>query len=159
MPSPKTKSKTDTDEKDLTPKTGKELFRSHFKPLLAPEGGMPHLPTRIAHVNSDKLGDLIAQYSAWREFCEDIHLSAVSDYIEAKAKHTTKFAELMIQATADDVTTKKAIVENNEDMKDLSAKLVQSEVYKEMIAAKLESFSNSLAMLSRELTRRGIINV
>jgi hypothetical protein len=37
--------------------------------------------------------------------------------------------------------------------------LNEAEMYRDLLANKLESFSNVLAMLSRELTRRGVASM
>lgn len=139
--------------------TIKDQFRNVFKSLGAPEGGLPRLSTAVSHLTSDKLGDMIAKYSAWREFCEDSHLAAVAEYMEAKEKYDMALSKQMVLADAPDVTTKKALAMNDKEVTRLRGEFTNKEVYKEMIAHKLESFSNSLSMLSRELTRRGIINV
>ena len=40
----------------------------------------------------------------------------------------------------------------------LTKKLDEAGIYRDLLAGKLDSFSNVLAMLSRELTRRGVMN-
>ena len=56
------------------------------------------------------------------------------------------------------VTEKKTAVNANQKVADLYKQLTDAEIYKDLLANKLDSFSNVLAMLSRELTRRGVQN-
>lgn len=133
----------------------KEKFRKIFPALKAPLGGLPQLKTKIADISSDDLGDLIAKYSAWREYAEDLHITALSEYLSAKDAYDLKYNELMITSVGDTVTERKSFVESSPSIQPLATKLQRKEMLLKMFAGKLESFSNSLTMLSRELTRRG----
>ena len=53
-----------------------ERFRAIFTELSAPKGGLPTMPTKVADLASDELGNMIARYTAWREFTEDRHMEA-----------------------------------------------------------------------------------
>lgn len=138
----------------------KDRFRTAFKSIPAPEGGIPRLGVAVSKLTSDQLGDMISRYSAWREYCEDMHLIALADFMAAKEVYDMAVAKEVV-ASGDDVTVteKKAAAQTSNKVAPLRKDFVHKEMYFKMLASKLESFSNSLAMLSRELTRRGIINI
>jgi len=159
MPTRKNKTSPVKKEEDEKQDKATVKFRSAFPKVRIPEGGLPFSKVKISHISSDKLGDLIAQYSAWREYCEDCHISAVSEYTVAKAAYDEMMGREMVLISAGDVTTKKAMAQQADSVKPLSKTLLEKELYWKMISNKLESFTNTLTILSRELTRRGIINV
>lgn len=134
-----------------------ERFRKSFPELDKPKGGLPTMPTKISGISSNDLGDLYARYSAWREFCEDRHIDAVKEYMEAKAAYDNEWNKQMATTNKEKVTEAKAEVESSPEMLALGKTLVEKEMYLKMIGGKLESFTNSLTTLSRELTRRGMV--
>lgn len=136
-----------------------EKFRRIFISIAAPKGGLPVMPTVIADVPSDKLGDMIARYTAWREFTEDRHMEACATYAQCKSEYDLVCAKELLLAKANTVTERKATVNASPKVERLYRDLVEAETFRDLLANKLESFSNVLAMLSRELTRRGVYNV
>lgn len=146
-------SKTTTTKKDVSPI---ERFREVFTAIEAPKGGLPTMPTVVSSVPSDKLGDMISRYSAWREFTEDRHLEACAVFSQTKSEYDLASDKEMIHASASTVTERKAEARNNPKVAKLYEKLTEAEIFRDLLASKLDSFSNVLAMLSRELTRRGV---
>lgn len=136
-----------------------EKFRRVFTELSAPKGGLPTMPTKIADTSSDELGNMIARYSAWREFTEDRHMEACATYSQCKSEYDLAVDKLMLSSDAQTVTERKASAKSNPQVERLYKKLNEAEMYRDLLANKLESFSNVLAMLSRELTRRGVANM
>ena len=131
-------------------------FREVFTEIPAPKGGLPTMPTRIADSTSEELGNLMARYAAWREFTEDRHLEACAVYAQVKSEYDFACDKEMLRSTAETLKEKCAEAKTSARMEDLGNKLKDAEIYKDLFAQKLESFSNVLAMLSRELTRRGV---
>ena len=141
-----------------SPRTPLDIFREVFTEVSAPKGGLPMMPTRIADVASDDLGNMIARYTAWREFTEDRHAQACAVYAQCKSDYDLAYSTEFLSLSNMTVTEKKTAVNANPKVADLYKQLTDAEIYKDLLANKLDSFSNVLAMLSRELTRRGVQN-
>lgn len=136
-----------------------EKFREVFTELSAPSGGLPTMPTQIATIASDDLGNIISRYTAWREFTEDRHMEACAVYAQCKSEYDLVINTGMVSVSnAGTVTEKRAIAKNSVTAIKKYRELNEAEMYKDLLARKLDSFSNVLAMLSRELTRRGVFN-
>ena len=141
-----------------SPRTPLDIFREVFTEVSVPKGGLPMMPTRIADVASDDLGNMIARYTAWREFTEDRHAQACAVYAQCKSDYDLAYSTEFLSLSNMTVTEKKTAVNANQKVADLYKQLTDAEIYKDLLANKLDSFSNVLAMLSRELTRRGVQN-
>lgn len=136
-----------------------ERFREIFIELSAPKGGLPTMPTKISDMPSDDLGNIIARYTAWREFTEDKHMEACATYAQCKSEYDLACDKEMLLSKAGSVTERKASAKANPRVEQLYKDLTEAEMYRDLLANKLDSFSNVLAMLSRELTRRGVANM
>lgn len=136
-----------------------ELFRKQFTEVPSPVGGLPTMSTRIADIASDDLGDLIARYTAWREFTEDRHLEACAVYAQVKSEYDLEIDRFIAESRRSiSATDKRAMAHVHVTELGLTKKLDEAGIYRDLLAGKLDSFSNVLAMLSRELTRRGVMN-
>lgn len=135
-----------------------QKFRKIFTEVSAPKGGLPTMPTKISEKASDDLGDMIARYTAWREFTEDRHMDACAVFAQVKSEYDLACDKKMLSSTANTVTERKASAKADPKVEQLYKDLNEAEMYRDLLAGKLESFSNVLAMLSRELTRRGVYN-
>lgn len=136
-----------------------ERFRAIFTELSAPKGGLPTMPTKVADLASDELGNMIARYTAWREFTEDRHAEACAVLAQYKSEYDLEVDKEMLSSKASTVTERKASAKASPKVEKLYKDLTEAEMYRDLLANKLESFSNVLAMLSRELTRRGVANM
>lgn len=136
-----------------------ERFRRVFTELVPPKGGLPTMPTKIAEVASDELGNMIARYTAWREFTEDRHMEACAVYAQCKSEYDLACDKEVLRSSASTVTERKASAKLNPKVEKLFKDLTEAEMYRDLLANKLDSFSNVLAMLSRELTRRGVASM
>lgn len=136
-----------------------ERFREIFTELQPPKGGLPTMPTKVADLASDELGNMIARYTAWREFTEDRHMEACAVFAQCKSEYDLACDKELLSSTAATVTERKASAKISPKVSNLYKDLSEAEMYRDLLANKLESFSNVLAMLSRELTRRGVVNV
>lgn len=135
-----------------------ERFRRVFSEVPTPKGGLPTMPTKISDTPSDELGNIIARYSAWREYTEDRHMEACATYSQVKSEYDLACDKKMLSSTANTVTERKASAKSDPKVERLYRDLTEAEMYRDLLAGKLDSFSNVLAMLSRELTRRGVYN-
>lgn len=136
-----------------------ERFRAIFTELSAPKGGLPTMPTKVADLVSDELGNMIARYTAWREFTEDRHMEACAVYSQCRSEYDLAVDKEMLSSKESTVTERKASAKSSPKVEKLYKDLTEAEMYRDLLANKLESFSNVLAMLSRELTRRGVANM
>lgn len=136
-----------------------EKFREVFSEVPSPKGGLPTMPTKIADVASDELGDMIARYSAWREFTEDRHAEACAVLAQCKSEYDLACDKELLLSGAQTVTERKAAAKTNPVVSGLYRDMIEAETFRDLLSNKLDSFSNVLAMLSRELTRRGVSNV
>lgn len=146
-------------EKKIIVRNPLERFRGVFSEVPSPKGGLPTMPTKIANVASDELGDMIARYSAWREFTEDRHAEACAVFSQCKSEYDLACDKELLLSGAQTVTERKAAAKTNPIVSGLYKDMVEAETFRDLLANKLDSFSNVLAMLSRELTRRGVSNI
>ncbi len=133
-------------------------FRASFPSVSAPVGGLPYMNPKVSLITSEQLGDMLSRYSAWREYCEDQHLMALAAFMEIKDAYDIKVAEKMVLSNEAKITDKRNAALIDPEVLTLGTTYLEKETYLKMLSSKLESFSNSLATLSRELTRRGITN-
>ena len=140
-------------------RTPLERFRASVTELAAPKGGLPTMPTKVAELASDELGNMIARYTAWREFTEDRHMEACAVYSQCRSEYDLAVDKEMLSSKESTVTERKASAKSSPKVEKLYKDLTEAEMYRDLLANKLESFSNVLAMLSRELTRRGVANM
>ena len=133
-----------------------ERFRLVFTNIDAPKGGLPTMPLRMADLASDELGNIMSKYAAWREFTEDRHCEACAVFSQAKSEYDLHVSREMLSCSESTVSEKKARARTSEGSSALLKKLDESEIYMTLLGNKLESFTNVLNILSRELTRRGV---
>lgn len=138
--------------------TSLEKFREHFTEIAPPKGGLPTMPTSISNISLDDLGNMLSRYSAWREYAEDRHLEATAVYAECKSKYDNACDKVLLTSNKATVTERKASAKVSPEVSKLAQQVLEAETYKDLLGGKLESFTNVLSMLSRELTRRGVFN-
>ena len=133
-----------------------ERFRRVFDTIERPKGGLPTMPTKVTNLASDQLGDMMARYTSWREFTEDCHADACAVFAQVKSEYDLESDKALLQAEGVTVTEKRAAIKSNPKVSALYKKMIEAEIYVDLMGKKLDSFTNVLTMLSRELTRRGI---
>lgn len=135
-------------------------FRSKgFTPVNKPGIPLPTMPTGISTLTLDKLGDLQAKYSAWREYTEDLLLEAVYEKIMAETTYQEKFDRKLLVMEGKTVTEKKTLTDLDDEVIKYKNKSIHKEVFHTMLSSKLESLNNVLSVLSREISRRGQMNI
>lgn len=135
-----------------------EKFRKVFDNLTAPKGGLPTMPTKITGSSLDELGDMMSRYSAWREFTEDLHMESCAVYSQVKSEYDLVCDRALLNSAGHTVTERKAEAKSGNSVAPLAKKVLEAEIYMNLLAGKLSSFNNVLSVLSRELTRRGVYN-
>jgi hypothetical protein len=127
-----------------------------FNPLSAPEIPIPTFPANIASKSLDDLGDIMSFYAVWREYTEDLHLRAVAEYSQQKEKYDYEWQKLFLSVNGRNNTEREAKIAMNPEIIVERAYLIEAEMYKEMLSAKLLSFNNAIAVVSREISRRQV---
>ena len=132
----------------------KNKFRDKgFDVVTKPETPMPSTRVNIGGLSLVELSDLTSRYSQWREYSEDLHTASLTaftmlseefdfEYAKAKMRATGKPTDKILAADADPV------------IRELRQKLLEAELYRDMLGEKIESFTNCLSVLSREVTLR-----
>lgn len=131
-----------------------ERYRSNFKVKNKPEQKEPNMPTSVSAQSSDKLGDLMTRYSAWREYAEDCVQDAFVEFMRIKRNHDYEWELLFIQTNGKTIKDREMVVNCNTRIKKLSDQLDDADLYHTLLTNKLESFSNCLTIISREVSRR-----
>lgn len=140
---------------DIPVSVGYTKFRSVFDKMGKPSTPVPTFPKKISTMTSEQLGDYTSQYAAWREFTEDMHFEALQDKMMLQGKYDFEHAKLMVTAQGGGLNEKKFVALADPILEPLRNQLLDADIYLDMVSSKLDSFNNSLAVLSREITRRG----
>jgi len=131
------------------------LYREEFKKVTKPESEAPSLPTSISKLTSDKLSDLMLRYTAWREFTEDILNDSLVEFTVAKEQYDNAYQIEYLRADSKlKVKEKEALIDTLPTIHEKYLYLQEAELYHNLILRKLESFTNCLTIISREITRR-----
>jgi len=115
------------------------------------------MPTAISSVSLDVLGDYMSRYSAWREFAEEQLIRHLPTLLDAQEEYDYKYNKLFVGTSASTVTDKKAIVAADENLRGTYRSYMEADVYKQMLSSRIESYTQCINTLSREITRRGQI--
>lgn len=133
----------------------KRFRKTGFDEIESPGTRMPIMPDdKTIHTQSVmQLSTLIGKYTAWREFAEDqlIVETAKVNILEEQVSALRKKAFIMADGN---VTERKAIAAADEKVLAKSSELTITAAYRDMLAGKVESFTNCLTTLSREVTLR-----
>lgn len=124
-----------------------------FTPTAKPDGE-PIMPRQISQITSDVLGDLQSAYAVWREYTEDNLLRSVAKATELKTSYDYEYAKRFVLSEGSTDKQKKAYVDTDEVMYAKNVELMNAQMLVDLLSSKLESFSNCLTIVSREITRR-----
>ena len=133
-------------------------FRKILGAVEKPEKEMPTMVLRISELSSDDLGNMISRYSAWREFVEDKLIAASAEATSLREKYQAKYNAVYMGVEGRTINDKKILTESNADVEKLDKEATDAEIMRDLFSGKLDSLSNAISTLSRELTRRGIIS-
>ena len=124
-----------------------------FLPTARPNAE-PIMPRQISQITSDILGDLQSSYAVWREYSEDNLLKAVATLTQLKTEYDYQYSKRFVLAEGNTDKQKKAYVETDEAIYTKNVELMNAQMLVDLLSSKLESFSNCLTIISREITRR-----
>ena len=126
-----------------------------------PESTVPKMHLNITELKNTELGNFMSRYSAWREYTESLLTVAMAEFTLAEEKYRKEFTLKKFSGEYDSYKGKKlslkdkdAFIDTDEEIIRFREKMIECEVYKDMLSSKLESFSNAIATISREITRR-----
>ena len=149
---PGQRNKGSNEPSDKTP-IGK--FRKVFPKLEKPSESLPTMPKTITHMSSEKLGDIHAHYSAWREYTEDLLNDSMAELLTKQEVYDYERDKKYLLISGKNNTERDAKINTDERLRELSVPLSEADLYHELLLKKLESFNNCLATISREISRRG----
>lgn len=122
-----------------------------------PDFPLPALPRAISLITPNKLGDTMSQYGAWREYTED--LLNHSMYTFNKKREELDIARkrkfLLVNGKNKDERTAK--IDTDPEIQALATDVLEYEMFYEMLSTKLTSIEKSIALISREYSRRSQI--
>jgi hypothetical protein len=154
MPEIKRTGSKQPSQQKQAPRSAVDRYRvKGFSSIGKPAEDPPSIDGSLADYEMDSLAELITKYSNWREYAEELANEQMVTFYTKKAEYEHK--EAVFSLTLDGKPTdKKLAVMANEELNHLRVKLLEEELYYTMLTKKVESFSNTLAVLSREITRR-----
>lgn len=128
-------------------------FRSYFIKLAVPDK-QPELPPKLSSLSSAQVSDLQLIYTAWRELTEDLMVEALAEFTSRKHSFDYEYSKQLLLTTGSSLKEREAKVATNLRIHNLSLHLQRAELYYNMLSSKLESYTNCLTVISREITRR-----
>lgn len=131
-----------------------EKFRKGFSVLAKPETTSPTMPKRVSSLVSDDISNLMFRISAWRDYTDDLIYEATTEYLQAKERHQYQWDISMVLVTGSSVKEKEAKVRVMQKVKVLREELMDKEMYLDLLERKHENYSNNIAIISREISRR-----
>lgn len=131
-------------------------FREKFAKVSKPEKDAPTIGKSLFTLSAQQLSDLQTNYTAWREYTEDLLTESLTELMIAKEDYSYHYdIELLKLAENLKVKTKEALLNTSEVLREKTVYLQQVELYHELLGKKFESYTNCLTVISREITRRG----
>jgi len=134
-----------------------ERFReAGFSDRELPTDEQPKLPTKISRTSNKELGDLMTQYGAWREYTEHrlTQVAAQASIYKEEYQYAWDVA-YQRSASRGTETAKKRELGADQALNAQRMKLLDEEVLRDMLSARAETYTEAIAVLSREITRRG----
>lgn len=127
-----------------------------FQPLDKPsEEKMPRMPINITAQNNISLGSLMSRYAAWREYAEDLHERELAKFVMLEEEYQNDYDQQMVIAEGRTLADKKVTVRVIPSLVVKRKKLLEQETLVSLLSSRVESLNNSIATISREITRRG----
>lgn len=149
---PKIVAKSDTD-------VVSDFYKKGFREPKTPEEQEPTMPSDLSSLKAINLGDIMNKYCAWREYTESLSNEANVVYAIAQEnydyKYAKKFAEISQGNEKTAITKLDKLLEADETLHSIYVDVYNKRMYKDMLAKKIESYTNCITVISREITRRG----
>ena len=141
--------------KPKSEKAADRFRNAGFVKTVRPDEEPPEISESLSDYTMDTLADLITKYSNWREYAEDLANEQMVRYFSLKAEYEHEEAVFLVTLNAKP-TDKKLMALADANLNRLRATLLEEELYYSMLTKKVESLSNTLSVLSREITRRKV---
>lgn len=131
------------------------VFREYFRKIPKPEEKAPKLPIQISHLDLNRLSDLQTRYTAWREYTEDLMTESLTELTRAKEKYSYEWDKKLLLLPKMTRSLQEAALNTDDYLHALDVSLTEAQLYHDLLTKKLESYTNCLAVISREITLRG----
>ena len=140
---------------DQAPKKPMDKFRKIYGSIEQPEKKAPAMPVTISDITSDKLSNLMTRYTAWREYTEDLLQDSLCEQLKLEEEYEIQYGSKLLLISGKNKDERQAKIFNEyPQVKKIYLSLGEAEMYHTLLQKKLESFTNCLTVISREITRR-----
>ena len=95
------------------------------------------------------------EYGAWREYAEQQLVQATAKAATLREYYQYAWDQAYQRCGHGTETAKKRELGADEQLANLRFKVLQAEVYRDMLSGRVDSYNNAIAIISREITRRG----
>lgn len=129
--------------------------KAGFTDRETPDDGSPSIPSKISQVNNVGLGNLMSKYGSWREYAEHQLARATAEAAEKQEAYQFKWDTAYQRCASGTETSKKRILGTDQNLAAVRGNLLEAITYRDMLFARVESYNNAIAIISREITRRG----
>lgn len=136
----------------VTPESTYKLLGFHLMP--PPTVKYPDMPEKISIVPNEALGDLISTYAIWREYSEQCTVIALSAVARINDKYKRAYDSAVIMSSGKNRELRDAQASIEVDAERIE--VTDAQILYNMLNSKKESIVSNLAVLSREISRRGV---
>lgn len=117
------------------------------------------LPRDITTVNSEELGELFTQLTAWADYiASQLVMAQLEERSALRAKerleNSMSFKRLGAQVKGERVTAIKAEIASHQDIIDLENEYEEKYAYRKLLEMLMNNHERDLQLVSREITRR-----
>lgn len=131
-----------------------EYYRSiGFDSIDTPLDKRPVMPANMAGLTQVGLSDTLSAYTAWREYTRDLISVANAERVRLQEEYDYEYSKLYVSLSGN-ATERKHHCSADERLKTHADKLTTATMYAEMLESKIESFTECISTLSREITLR-----
>jgi hypothetical protein len=138
----------------LSKSVNQRFLKAGFLPNTRPQTELPKL-YRFADLPSKELSDLLSIYAAWREYTDDLLLRAAVDFTTYNEEYDDIFSQNLLLTSGKNKDERHGKVHQIESVREAHQKMLEASMYHDMVSSKQESLSNSISVISREISRRG----
>jgi hypothetical protein len=128
-------------------------FDKKNKPVIE----FPKFPLRLSAISLNALGDLLGEYTVWREYTEDLLVVALCEFNEQASIHDLEYAKVFLTISGKNRDERESRVLTDNKIVDSTDSRLRAEMYFNLLTTKLSSIEKSIATLSREISRRSQI--
>lgn len=118
-------------------------------------GTEPVLPEKISRTSNKDLGDIMTKYGAWREYTEQLLTQASTKAAVLREEWQYEFDKKYNGSSLGTATERKKEVGADQELFVRKREVLSAELYRDMLSSRAETYTECIAVLSREITRRG----